>query len=256
MPAKRPPDPDRLIRQTPGTYRTEDGRFEVRGEAGGRWYVADTERTNELGLELVLGPLTSLAEAREAVARQRGEPTGAEAGALPTETPRKTSRTPPEKSHQKAATQGSRPNPAPARPPPPPKPTTRFARRHPTGDERDDVAATLRRIAEAWIHGAPDSIAEEIHEKVVFTGSDGRETAAGRSAAIEALRQPRKAGRLSEYREDDLWIRSWGGTAVASLRYQVTWTNGEGDRKESATDLYVLALNGKHWRVVWRRRVG
>lgn len=64
--ADPPPDPDRLVRQSAGTYRTEDDRFEVRsGDTG--WFVVDSEQTNEFGQELMHGPFATLKAAREAV---------------------------------------------------------------------------------------------------------------------------------------------------------------------------------------------
>lgn len=64
--ADSPPDPDRLVRQSAGTYRTEDDRFEVRsGDTG--WFVVDSEQTNEFGQELMHGPFATLKAAREAV---------------------------------------------------------------------------------------------------------------------------------------------------------------------------------------------
>lgn len=64
--ADAPPDPDRLVRQSAGTYRTEDGRFEVRsGDTG--WFVVDSEQTNEFGQELMHGPFATLNAARQAV---------------------------------------------------------------------------------------------------------------------------------------------------------------------------------------------
>ncbi len=69
MPKRRigaPPDPDRLVRQSAGTYRTEDARFEVRGGDTG-WFLVDSEQTNEFGQELMHGPFATLAAVREAI---------------------------------------------------------------------------------------------------------------------------------------------------------------------------------------------
>jgi hypothetical protein len=64
--ADAPPDPDRLVRQSAGTYRTEDARFEVRnGDAG--WFLVDSEQTNEFGQELMHGPFATLKALREAI---------------------------------------------------------------------------------------------------------------------------------------------------------------------------------------------
>jgi len=64
--AELPPDPDRVVRESAGTYRTEDGRFELR-QGGVGWYLVDLERTNELGQELLHGPFGTLKEARDEI---------------------------------------------------------------------------------------------------------------------------------------------------------------------------------------------
>lgn len=52
-------DPDKLVRQQAGTYRTTDDRFEVR-EADVGWFLVDSEQTNEFGQELIQGPFATL----------------------------------------------------------------------------------------------------------------------------------------------------------------------------------------------------
>lgn len=71
MPAKKKaamaaPEPDDLSRESAGTYRSGDSRFEVR-QSGGTWYLVDLERTNDFGQELIHGPFATLKEAREAM---------------------------------------------------------------------------------------------------------------------------------------------------------------------------------------------
>lgn len=61
-----PPDPDKLVRQSAGTYRTADERFEVR-DGGTGWFLVDTEQTNDFGQELLQGPFATLAAARAAI---------------------------------------------------------------------------------------------------------------------------------------------------------------------------------------------
>lgn len=63
MPARKKADtetdPNKLIRQKAGTYRTADDRFEVRQAALG-WFLVDSTTTDELGQELVRGPFATL----------------------------------------------------------------------------------------------------------------------------------------------------------------------------------------------------
>jgi hypothetical protein len=67
-PSKAPAadDPDKLVRQAAGTYRTADGRFEVR-DGGTGWFLVDGEQANDFGQELIQGPYPTLAAARAAI---------------------------------------------------------------------------------------------------------------------------------------------------------------------------------------------
>jgi hypothetical protein len=68
--ADAPPDPDKLVRQTAGSYRTADDRFEARQAAQG-WFLVDTEQSNEFGQELIHGPFGTLKQLGEAIPGSR-----------------------------------------------------------------------------------------------------------------------------------------------------------------------------------------
>lgn len=101
-----PPDPDKLVRQEAGTYRTTDERFEVR-EAGTGWFLVDTTHANEFGQELILGPFGTLKAVRAAIPDARSAKAA---------TTRPRARVPATVSKPKR-------NEAKAEPPPPPPPT-------------------------------------------------------------------------------------------------------------------------------------
>ncbi len=65
-----PSDPDKLVRQTAGSYRTADDRFEARQAAQG-WFLVDTEQSNEFGQELIHGPFGTLKALRDAIPESR-----------------------------------------------------------------------------------------------------------------------------------------------------------------------------------------
>jgi len=110
MPTKAtgsPPDPDKLVRQQAGTYRTTDDRFEVR-EADTGWFLVDTTQANEFGQALMLGPFGTLKAVRAAIPDARTtKATTAKPAASPTAKSRSTSK------KAKSA-------PPPSAPPPPP----------------------------------------------------------------------------------------------------------------------------------------
>ena len=80
MPKQTPPtadagtDPDRLIRQPDGGYRSADQRFVVE-QANGSWFLADNETADDFGQPRVAGPFATLKVVKEAVPRARSGPT-------------------------------------------------------------------------------------------------------------------------------------------------------------------------------------
>jgi hypothetical protein len=71
----KPVDPDKLVREQAGRYRTADDRFTVESDRSGAWYVVDSQELDELGLPRVSGPHATLAGARRQVAEARTAPT-------------------------------------------------------------------------------------------------------------------------------------------------------------------------------------
>jgi GNAT superfamily N-acetyltransferase len=69
-----PPDPDKLVREKAGEYRTGDGRFTVQSQASGAWFVVDSEQLDELGMARVLGPFGTLDDAKAAINQARSAP--------------------------------------------------------------------------------------------------------------------------------------------------------------------------------------
>jgi len=63
-------DPNKLVRQSAGTYRTTDDRFEVNGGAN-HWFLIDTAQTDDLGQPLVQGPFATLDAVRDALPEAR-----------------------------------------------------------------------------------------------------------------------------------------------------------------------------------------
>lgn len=67
-------DPDRLVRQADGGYRTGDERFGV-AQANGSWFLTDEQTADDFGQPRVTGPFATLNAVREAIAEARAAPT-------------------------------------------------------------------------------------------------------------------------------------------------------------------------------------
>jgi hypothetical protein len=71
---KPPKPPKPWERESPGRYRSSDGRFTIDQEGSGRWFVIDGEQFDEIGLARTLGPYDTLDEAKTAADEQRSAP--------------------------------------------------------------------------------------------------------------------------------------------------------------------------------------
>ena len=67
-------DPDKLIRQSAGEYRTADERFSVE-QANGSWFLADRQVPDDFGQPRVAGPFATLKDVEAAIPRARSGPT-------------------------------------------------------------------------------------------------------------------------------------------------------------------------------------
>ncbi|HEX2883176.1 MAG TPA: hypothetical protein VHQ42_01255 [Candidatus Limnocylindria bacterium] len=142
-PSGSPTDPDKLVRQQAGTYRTADDRFEVRG-GGDAWFLVDTQQTNEFGQELITGPYATLKAVRAAI------PPARDAKITPMRAPKArggSSGTP-------KRSRGKRPQ---AEPPPPP-PT--WIDRLPKAEARE-VRRLIGALEERGIDGAEDLVRQD-----------------------------------------------------------------------------------------------
>jgi hypothetical protein len=272
---KPPPDPDKLARESAGSYRTGDERFLVRQDHGGKWYVTDTEQTNELGLELVLGPFATIAEAKAALSVQREHPAGASPGAKvrsltpgdrmrskstdsPGREPKATSKrgvTPkpePEPEPETEPEPEPRPEPEPEPEPEPPATDYRPAKRRPTGDDRDAVVDTVRTINDAWTSGRPELMRDALDPDVVFVQPGFAARTEGRDAAIESYREFATSAVVHAYEETELSVDVRGHTAVASYRFEIDYEMKGKRLVETGHDLFVFDRFGTRWRAVWR----
>lgn len=286
---KPPPDPRKLAREQAGSYRSGDSRFVVRQDHGGKWYVTDAEQTNEFGLELVLGPFGTIADAKAAVETQREQPAGASPGAKirslvtgdrertksakapksePGPEPKPKPKPGPEPEPKPEPEPEPKPEPKPKRKldrppepalvplpeaePEPPKTEYRPAPWRPTGDERDAVAGALRRINDAWISSNPRDMRDFLDPDVVFVQPGFAARTEGRDAAIRGYMEFVASAVVHAYAESELTVDLLGHTAVASYRFEIAYET-EGKRVvESGRDLFVFDRSGTRWRAVWR----
>lgn len=210
--AAKSDDPDKLVRQAAGTYRTADERFEVRSDSGGGWFLVDTHQANDFGQELITGPYATLAAVREAIPDVRS------AKVTPIRRPGGTAEAKP-----KRKAKGAQEAPPKEEPPPPPpswidqlpKADATRVRAQITALEREgitDAEALVRRdreglgpeIATRRIERRLEAIVDELPER----GRPGARELVRRAAEVLTTGGTRRDGalpgwQLIEMRADD-----------------------------------------------------
>jgi hypothetical protein len=180
-PADGTDDPNKLVRQRAGLYRTADERFEVRQAALG-WFLVDSAATNEFGQELVRGPFATLDALRETLPEAR----------------RTTLASVPAARSRPAAKATGKAKRKPAPPPPPrswldelPKPRAAAARRLLAAAERqglNDAESLVRDAIEGRGPGLAAAVIERRLQQIVDRAPvEERETARRMVAATVEL---------------------------------------------------------------------
>jgi hypothetical protein len=178
-PAHGADDPNKLVRQRAGLYRTADERFEVRQAALG-WFLVDSAATNEFGQELVRGPFATLDALREMLPEARRTTLASVPAARRRSSAKATGKT--------GAKAGAQEKRKPAPPPPPrswldelPRPRAAAARRLLAAAEREglnDAESLVRDAIEGRGPGLAAPVIERRLQQIVDKApAEERETA-------------------------------------------------------------------------------
>lgn len=73
----------------------------------------------------------------------------------------------------------------------------------------------------------------------------------GRDAAIDSFRDF-SAAQVHGYTEEEISVRAWGDTAVATIRFEIDWETGGERHEEHGHEILVFGRDKDRWRCVWR----
>jgi ketosteroid isomerase-like protein len=118
--------------------------------------------------------------------------------------------------------------------------------------ETKPIRAVLAALTKSWRTGKTKDIAALLHPKVVFVrpGFSGR--AVGPAACVATYDEFLGAALVLRYEEEELAVDVFGGTAVATLRWEMTWEMGGQRSEEAGHDVYVLVRTDDKWLIAWR----
>ena len=119
-------------------------------------------------------------------------------------------------------------------------------------NERERLAAALRRINEGWLAGRIDDLAGLVHPDIVMVvpGFAGR--AQGRESFLAGFRDFRENAVVHDFRQHDDQVDVVGETGVVSFRYEMLYERSGQRYRATGRDLWVFEKSGETWLAVWR----
>ncbi len=118
-----------------------------------------------------------------------------------------------------------------------------------------DIQALLERFSLAWQALDTEALRGVLHPDVVFVPPGFAGKVRGRDACIETYRQFLEAARVTSYREPDTTIEIFGRTAVATVRWEMSWEMNGAAHAERGRDVLVLLADDPRWEIVWRTQI-
>ncbi|HUE87871.1 MAG TPA: nuclear transport factor 2 family protein [Vicinamibacterales bacterium] len=118
--------------------------------------------------------------------------------------------------------------------------------------QREDVAAAMRLVNDAWLSGGLEPLATAVHSDMVMVlpGFAGR--VQGREALVAGFRDFCDNARVHEFREEDTQIDVMGHTAVVTFRYAMLYERAGERYRATGRDLWVFEKHSQCWMAVWR----
>jgi ketosteroid isomerase-like protein len=122
--------------------------------------------------------------------------------------------------------------------------------------KREDVAAAMRLINQAWRNGQVEDLAQMVHPEIVMVFPDFTGSIQGREDFLAGFRDFCQNATIQEFREHDHHIDVAGDTAVVTFRYNMVYARSGERYHSTGRDLWVFQKQGRAWIAVWRTMFG
>jgi uncharacterized protein (TIGR02246 family) len=121
--------------------------------------------------------------------------------------------------------------------------------------ERARIEELVRAMNDAWLARRWDELAAYFAEDVVALPPGGAARIVGRDAMVESYRAFTSTAEVHAFELESVDVDVFGGTAVATARFRVSYSVGAEILAESGADITVLAGRPDGWQIVWRTQV-
>ncbi len=120
---------------------------------------------------------------------------------------------------------------------------------------QSEIRGVLSRLTAAWTEERFDELEDILHQSVVFVQPGFAGRGEGRRACVDSYREFMASAKVVDYAERDVTVDVWGGTAVATYLFEMTWEKDGKSHRERGRDLLVFIREEGSWQVVWRTMI-
>ncbi|HMK31586.1 MAG TPA: nuclear transport factor 2 family protein [Terriglobales bacterium] len=123
-------------------------------------------------------------------------------------------------------------------------------------DDHQQIRLLLSKINDAWLRGGPEDIPLALnscfHSDIRIKGPGFQEMATGKEACIRSYQEFLRQAQIRGCTLSEPAIDVYGDTAVATLRWDMTYALNGQEFSESGHDLFVFARIAGQWLAAWR----
>jgi ketosteroid isomerase-like protein len=121
--------------------------------------------------------------------------------------------------------------------------------------ERASVEDLVRAMNRSWTEHRWEDLVSFFAEDVVALPPGGGRRIIGREAMVESYRGFTGAAEVHAFELTGVDVDIFGGTAVATARFEIRYSIGAAMSVESGADVTVLARRPDGWVIVWRTQI-
>jgi uncharacterized protein (TIGR02246 family) len=118
--------------------------------------------------------------------------------------------------------------------------------------KRENAAAAIRQINQAWLNGRVEDLAPLVHPDIVMVLPDFAGKIQGREHFLAGFRDFCQNATIQEFREQDQQVDVAGDTAVITFRYEMVYVRSGERYRANGRDLWVFERQEGAWIAIWR----
>jgi uncharacterized protein (TIGR02246 family) len=118
--------------------------------------------------------------------------------------------------------------------------------------DTEEIGRLVRNINEAWKQGRAEQLHDFFHRDIVMVGPGYQELLRGRAACVESYREFGANAKVHDHTESEMKINVWGGTAVCTYKWVMTYERAGERSRETGTDQFVFTREQGKWLAVYR----